>query len=543
MALSCVVNGILSLQSDSFSGNNVKATFKISNASSSLYRRSPGRVGDRRDSSGLPQDAVGFNPRGPADPGRWDEWGRATHRPEFSEKHVHGSWKRTQSPSQWCDVSSFSPGVPTPSEFRDHRGGLQPEPQLGYAERRRLSPKKRFHTPSGGDSFRSRSREDFQRFQEDRAPPSPLRFSHRDTHPSRHESSLSQRAPTHEWHRAQHSGGSEPVPDRASWSSSRDSPRPKRGRSAWGEEYEVPGSVSNTEASHCSVQYHGRSPYSESVLKGLADCAIVIVTMLWLYAQQTACVKLTADVLNVLTCFTYRCAEEPRVRHSSERRLDVRDVPSGRRRSTERAPLIVEHDHGHVNCGTSREANGERRASTCDRMHTREGPSDRYHRVGSQPYRDKTSFDRDVGSQGQPLHKRSPALSGDRCGTAPKMFPRPPRSQQFQEQLGQDSNGDVDLRRMEPVEPREMGVPHRPPIGGEQGGKVKQKKVFQKGGFRFPAAVRATPQETLTIKVDMQRPVAQNRYGISGSSVQGTGGKFMLLCSFHSQPNSCITGS
>ncbi|KAJ8344426.1 hypothetical protein SKAU_G00317550 [Synaphobranchus kaupii] len=449
--------------------------------SSSLYRRSP----DRCYSSSLSQDTAGFDPRSPVDcrspaePGQLG-MGRPSQRLRLSEEYVHDSRRRARSPNHWREPRSGCGGWESlPVEVGDPQRNFYPIPQLEYAERRRLSPKKRFHNPKDSSSWRPGPHDDLQRFKDGRTPLSPLRFSHGEFPASRYESATHKMVPSPEWNRAQRSVGSEPIPDQACQKSPRHCSRPKQGCSEWLEAHDIPGrDITDMEAFRFSMEFCGRSSYLE------------------------------------------RCME-PRFKRSSEWRTNAL---WGHRKSAERAPLIVEHDHGIANRGISREPNGEWRASNCDRdrdcdrnrAYTREGPLDRYQWAGSQPCQDMPNLGRNAVCTGRSLGKRSPNLCKGRLGVAPPTSSRLHYLPEFREQQEFDSNGDVDLRQTEPVEPMERGVPHRPPVGlgDQQDRKVKQKRTFRQSGPRSPgaeAAPKGTPQETLTIKVDMQWPAAQNR--------------------------------
>ncbi|KAG7487309.1 hypothetical protein MATL_G00021950 [Megalops atlanticus] len=225
---------------------------------SSLYRRSPGRHEDRCYSSDRHQEASEFVPRDPrsvVDHAHWGGWdgtapGRTAPRAELREECFPEPRRRARSPDQWRGFPPDYPRFSPPVDFEDHRGSPQPSFQLGYAERHRLSPKRRFHTPDGGEGRRAGSRDDHQRFPDDRARHSPRRFSREGSLVARYDPA------SPGWHRGGRSPGSEPTPGHTH------SPRPKPGRSVWAEPCDLPGNVPNREAGFLG-EFHRRSPYSE----------------------------------------------------------------------------------------------------------------------------------------------------------------------------------------------------------------------------------------------------------------------------------------
>ncbi|XP_036378340.1 BCLAF1 and THRAP3 family member 3 isoform X2 [Megalops cyprinoides] len=453
---------------------------------SSLYRRSPACHEDRRYSSDRHQETSEFIPRDPrsaVDHAHWDGWDRTTAsrtvpRAELREEYFPEPRRRARSPDQWRGFPPDRPRFSPPVEFEDHRGSPQPSFQLGYAERHRLSPKRRYHTPDGNEGRRAGSRDDHQRFPDDRVRHSPRRFSREGSLVDPYNSASQRRAPSPGWHRGGRSPGSEPTPGHTH------SPRPKPGRSAWVEPCDLPRNVPNREAGF-SGELH-RSPYSER------------------YAEEPA--------------FRERRRSTERLR--DVRRPEARSPPWGQRRSPERAgaPVIVEHDHG-----MGREPASGRRGYDHDcghgNAHAREGPSERYPRERGPQGRGAASAHQDDATPQRFQGRRSPPLSDRRQGKAPQNYPRPRDSQGFLKQLAPAANGDVDLRRMDPLGDRELGSPPRASavFKGQQGKQLKKMRYRRRGArpptpdtpHRAPPH-RAPPQETLTIKVDVQRPAAQN---------------------------------
>ncbi|KAJ8278184.1 hypothetical protein GJAV_G00084830 [Gymnothorax javanicus] len=453
--------------------------------SSSLYRRSPDRYSNR----GLEKEMAGFDPRGPAD-SRWGG-GRPSHRSKFDEDFALDSRRRAQSPEHWryarSDYHKFTGPVDTGDH---HHGNFDPAPQLGYAERRRLSPGRQLHTPDDGDgSWRLDPSDDFQRFHDGKPPSPPLRFS-QGHDPASHHESATHRMPSPEWPRAHYGGDSEQVPDLACQKSPRHSPRIKQGRYNWIETGSIPEKdVADAEVFHFSDQVHERSPYME------------------------------------------RCMEEPQYKRSSERGSDsIWD----KHRGTKRAPLIVEHDHGFASHGTIEEPRRERRASDYDRdrdrdrdrdgdrdrdhnrSRTRERPSDRHQRAGRRSSREAPDVSRNMASSDWRPRGRSPIPTRERRWEASPTSSRPPYFSDFREQQELDLKRDGNLRRMEPVETTERNVPPRLPVRMEdpQDGEAVQNRAFFRGGSRSSGAgdtSNSPTRETLTIKVDMQRPAAQDR--------------------------------